>query len=288
MSMTPIYAPYIQTYAQHAPYVTIDEFIAAPNGINLSDIVPKTDDNTNRQALAEVLSEASSEADQYCNQVLAATAETYVGTRPIPSDGRVLVAVANWPIVAVTGYSYGYRSDSLTAATDLSGVTIESLNTLKLPALTSMSANFSLCVTVSYVAGYHNSFTQAASAAADVTVTVDNTLGLVPGMRVSIFDPLNGANELATVLSTTATTITFTAGLRFGHPSGVRVSMMPAAIKRAILLVAGAIIRSKFAQSVVIPGTGGGQPTVTTTTGARVKDDRSEAEKILGNFARVI
>lgn len=287
MSMTPVYAPYLETYAQHQPYVTIDEFVAAPNGINLSELVPNSDANTNRAALAEVLAEASSEADRICHQVLAATSETFVGTVMPQNDGRtLLVAVPNTPIVGVTSYSYGIDSSSLTAVTDSTGIAIESTNLVRLPLL-AYPVGGTQYIEVGYIAGYHNSYLQAQVAAATTVLTVDNTLGLVPGMQVSVFDPINGQNEIVTVSALTPTTITLTAGTQFGHPVGVRVSMMPPAIKRAVLLLAQSMIRSKLVQVMQIPSVDGNvQPTMTTSVGAQVKKDYGDAASILSEFAR--
>lgn len=286
MSM-PVYAPYVQTYAQHQPYVTIDEFVAAPNGINLSEIVPQTDDATNRAALAEVLAEASSEADRICHQVLAASRETWSGWVRVQNDNTLIVVVPFTPIVAVLGYTYASDPASPVTASDLHGVSIESTNTVKLP-VNAYPGGGRQYITLSYVSGFHNSFLTAAPVAGASAITVDNTLGVAPGMQLTINDPINGQNEIVVVASTTATSITLTGVTQYGHPVGARISAMPPAIKRAVLMLAQAAIRSKLTQTIVIPGAGGAQPAVTTTVGAQAMKDHGDAVDILHEYARYV
>jgi hypothetical protein len=283
---TPVFAPYLKTYAQHQPYISIDEFIAAPNGINLSEIVPKADEATNRQALGEVLAQASGEADAFCGpMVLAATPETFSDWVRVQRDGTLIITTPNSPIVSVSDYSWGYDSAALTPDVDMTGVVIESINTVRLPRLY-WGGYSRLYVTLDYVAGYHNSYLTAAGVVATSTLTLDNTYGLVAGMQATLYDPINAQNEIVTVASTTTTTVTLAAPLQFGHPEGARLSTMPVAIKRAILLLSQAIIRSRMSTSIVIPGVGNAQPTMQTTVGAAAAHDRGEAETILNDFAR--
>ena len=71
-------AAYTSTYTTRVPYLTVDEYKAAPTGVDVDQLIPGGTTAQNTAALADAIARGSSWADQICHQVLACTAQTEI------------------------------------------------------------------------------------------------------------------------------------------------------------------------------------------------------------------
>jgi hypothetical protein len=291
---TPVNAPYAVTYSQHEAYVTRDEYTSDPNAVGTSMLVPGGSLAANLQALDQVLVTASSKADNICQQVLAATTETVGGWAQIAPDGYLRIGGLNTPLVQITGFTYGTTPDAQTAAATLTGIDIRQNSVGIPPGMFSPLLTAGAQVptfgpgyyTLSYVAGYANSILRSPALVGATSLTVDNTLGIVPGMPLTIYDPVNLATETVTVLSTTATTITVALPTAFAHPAGVSVSALPPTIKQAVILLATSQIKRKGGSPQTIPNATARPVTEPQFPAGGAEYD--QATKILSSFTKVI
>src|SRR6476660_2780256 len=95
----PALAPYVPTYATRVPYLTAEEYLAAPTGVDPSALIPGGSANANLAALTTVIRKASNYADSLCYQVLAATLDTQVGEYRIRPDCTIRVKLDYSPVV---------------------------------------------------------------------------------------------------------------------------------------------------------------------------------------------
>lgn len=283
----PITAPYASTYTAHEPYLTRDEYITSPNAVDASRLVQGSQANQ-EQALTNVIAKASNWADVICHQVLAATPETWTGYPRIRIGEDTQIPLTYSPIVQVTGFSVGPTQAALTPANDLTGITIMR-KVLHVPAPFFGSQtwpNTRSFAQVDYIAGFANALLTVAAAAGDSTLTVDNTAGIVPGMTLSINDPVNLTSEVVTVSTTTATTVSLAAPILSPHEAGVNVSAMPEAIKQAVVFLTTALIKRRSANTINIQS-GLQAPAIDTAYPSGGAESRSAAE-LLNEFARVV
>lgn len=278
---TPLVAPYVPTYAATEPYATAAEFEAHPTGVNVRDLVPGGTAELIADAEAQLLVEASSEADGYCNQVLACTTEIEYGRHRVDSYGFLQIPVAQFPIVQVNSLSAG-TTGNLSAYTDLSGGTFLGRNILRIPYRGATSAGW-VDTQIEYLAGYANTALAAPIAPGATTLTVNDTLGIVPGLAMRIVDP--GATETVTVASVTGSVVTLTSATTGRHAAGVAVSALPAVIREATILLAAVKVKSKSAQALTIPSVSGGVARTAPDTTA--DNQHAAALQLLHRFVRV-
>jgi hypothetical protein len=283
MPASPVFAPYSQTFATRESYLTVAEYVNSPTAVNVSQLVAGGTALQNADALVQVLARASSWADTICHQVLAATLETQIGKFRQRPDG-ISVVVDFTPVVQVVSVAIGSKATALIELTDLSGVDIDR-KVLILPVAALPSTADRVAVRVAYVAGFANGITIVAAAAGASTLTLDNTLGVGPGMSLMVYDP--GTSEAVTVASTSGNTITLAAPLRYPHATGVNASAMPPIIKQAVVLLASALIKTKGAQAIVMQSMSG-QPSSKQARDVNGTDEESLARMMLRDFARII
>lgn len=282
---TPIYAPFSQSYATREPYITQAEYIASPTGMDVSQLVPGGTVQQNSDTLDQTIDRASSAADMMCNQILAATLEVQADNYRIQPDGSILIACDQSPIFAIYGLSFNG-----VAVTDLSALTSAAISrkVVQIPAAIVANAtptNGYVHAALTYIAGYANSIMTAPSIVGDVTQTFDNTLGFAPGMIVKVNDP--GATETRTVLSVTATTVTYTAPLAYPHAAGVNVSALPPAVKQAVVLLTTALIKTRGDAAFVFASTRE-TPDQKQGIAPGIPDELMDAQMLLANFTRVV
>lgn len=252
---TPIVAPYVPSYTATEPYISAAEFKASPTGLNVNQLAPGRDAAVNADTLATMILNASSWADGICNQVLACTTEIMFGNYRVQGDGRVLIPVTQIPIVQVNSVAIAEPGRPIDIRDDLDGTTFPAPNVVSIPYSGIGRAD----VQIEYLAGYPNTFMTADAAQGVTVLTVTDTLGLVPGSRVTIYDP--GKTEIITVLSTTATTITLAAATTKQHSAGTNVSALPPAVKQAVVLLTAVLIKTRGAQAIVLQSTPGAPST---------------------------
>lgn len=258
---TPIVAPYVPTYAQTQPYATAAEFNNYPTGVNSMEIVPGASPAVLADTLAQLLIEASSEADGICNQVLACTTEVEYARRRVDSSGNLWVPTNQFPIVEVDALSVGVPGQ-MSAYSDLSGGDFPSRNVFRIPYNGVTEDGYGsgwVSAQITYIAGYANALTTSATLAGGTTLVVNSVLGVQPGIALRVYDA--GASENVTVVSVSGQTLTLAAPLAYAHGAGVGVSALPAAIREAVVLLTAAKVKAKASQATVIPSVNGGTVT---------------------------
>jgi len=259
----PVNSPIVTTYASHEPYLTPAEYLASPTGVDTSQLVPGGDPNANMDALKQTIARASSAMDSFCRKVLAATVDTQAGLYRIRSDGTVVIKLKNTPILQVLSVAYGTTQSGVVPMTDLSQIGFGEATIIvpivTLPSLTYPSVGGKLWVTVTYVNGWANSLLTVASSQGANSFTVDNTLGILPGVPLTFYDP--GNTEQLTVLSvTSSTTFTTTTGAQKAHAldanGGPAVSALPPYVKQACVLWTSGLIKTRGDDSFVMPALG--------------------------------
>jgi hypothetical protein len=252
----PIVAPYLPSYATRESYITPAEFLADATGVTVSSLVPGGTPAQNADALASKLLQASGAADSFCHQVLAATVE-------VESDmyryqgGQICIPVRQTPIIQVNSISTG-QPGFLVPMADMSAIQIDRkvVNVPILPAWSGSPVQPSwldrrgrLQAVMTYVAGYANTVLAVASAAGATTLVLADTVGMVPGLGLTVGDP--GAIEVVIILSIAGNTITC-AATRFAHPAGAGLSALPPAVKSAVSIFATALIRNRGTDATVL------------------------------------
>jgi hypothetical protein len=282
------------------PYLTLEEYKAAPTAIDLDNLVfdsqdPEVQDNE----LRNVIARASSWMDTYCNQVLGATVETEQQRSRISTDGSIRFHPRFSPIVALTTFNYGYPTN-MASLGDCSIAWIEdqeiiipnanlgnwtSQGPLSFGSYNGGPSN-QVFLNYTYVAGYTNTTLAADSAIGATSVTVANGTGIIAGQILSIYDGMN--TELVTVASTYtfgSTTVPLTRALVNAHAIGSSFSALPPAIKQAAILVTTAMLKVRGDSSMTMMVTT--QPTMSTPGSDRFSDEMKIAADILNTYARI-
>lgn len=292
MTPTPAVAPYVPSYANRVPYITVGEFQNAPTGVDASQLVVRGSYNDNLSILGTMLARASGWVDAICHQVLACTPEVQVGRYRIRRDGSMWVPLAYSPVVAVTDVSWGYTT-ALTAMTDLSGVWIEGkiaqvpLTNINPSVNGAVASDGTVYAQVGYLAGFPNTVLAAAALVGDSTVTVTSGLGIPAGMPMTLFDAAQ--TEGVTVASGHAfnsTTVELSAPLTYAHDAGTAISALPDQVKQATISLAAALIKTRGAQALSMPSMSS-QPSKKELIGSGGNTDVEVAEALLCDFIRV-
>lgn len=251
------------------PYLTPDEFRRAPTGVDTSALV-RGDSAGNTAALLDQIRAASSWADQLCGQVLGATTDTETGRGYTTRDGMIVVHPRFWPIRAVTSFSYSATPDpsTLTTVTDLSSVWVEEQE-FHVPygagnAFTG-ALGFSgmrggggvrqqMYARWTYVSGFTNSTLAAAAAAGATSFTVDDGTGILPGDVLTVIDgPRTEDVTVGPGYVFGSTTVPTTTALLYDHDqTGVPVTGLPPAVRRAVTLLTAALIRTRSSSSFLM------------------------------------
>lgn len=262
----PAVALYVPTYASRSPYLTSAEYQASPTGVNINQLVVHGTTQANADALKQTIARASSLADSYCYQVLAATLDTQLGRYRVNREGSIKVPLAFTPVVQVSGVQVGPTPSSMSALTDLSNVWVgRKVAEIPLVNLTLGSSSVSgyVYAAVTYVNGFANTVLSVAATAGQSTFTVDSPLGILPGMPLVIHDPAQ--TEHVVVASVAGNVVTATLPLSYPHAVDVNVSALPESIKQATVLLTSALIKTRGSEAIVMQAMHG-QPSKTAST----------------------
>jgi hypothetical protein len=282
------------------PYLTLDEYKAAPTAIDYNNLVVDSSDPAAQDAeLANAIARASSWVDSYCGQVLAATSETEQQRIRFSRDGYLKLHPFYNPVVAVTALSYGTQPNNLVAYSDCSQAWVENQSvvvpftaatqyssagplSLGLPA----SVTGEMFVKYTYVSGYANTTLSADVTAGSSSFVVVDGLGIVAGSRLTIFDGM--ATETVTVRSAYtfgSSTVAISGTLQFAHTAGAAVSALPPAVKEATILATTAFLKVRGDYSMTMGVTSSvGQATPNTSSETF---DLALAKELLHSFRRV-
>lgn len=281
------------------PYITVDEYRQAPTGINVDQLVPR-DPAASRAELANVIARASSLADGYCGQILAATVDTDVARIRVDRDGAVHVHPRQTPIIQVNAFAFGTAPNTLTQVTDLSGVWIEAAE-FHVP-LTSGSVSWQGALQFSAaqsggwaycrwttVSGWPNTTLAATAAAASTSLKVGDATGIVAGItQLAVYDGAQAENVQVAASWTGGTTLPLTAPLLYTHDqTGVAVSALPPDVRQAAILLTTAMIKTRGAAAVVAQSVSQLKAHVAKSGDKSAMDDLELAFLLLAPYRRV-
>lgn len=284
-------APNATTYATRVPYITPGEFRAHPTGVENTKLVPGGTPAANDQALLQVIRRASSLADGMCgNKILAATVDTQSGSYTVQRDGTIRVPLDWSPIVAVDSVTAGIQPGSQITLQQGPDWFLDG-RILQVPTSFGMGCNPGRAyATVRYVNGWANTVFTVAPVAGATSVTLNNALGIVPGMTLSLSG--SEASEFVVVdpsyvpsLATTPTVVPLVAPLAFGYAIGDVCTAFPSDVKLAIIFLTAGIIKARGTKALVMGSTRSAPETETKEQ--EVNEQEMEmAREILSSYRR--
>ncbi len=255
----PAVAPWVPTYATYASYVTVGDFLAEPTGVDTTQLLPGQDAAANKASLARVIARASSQADNICRQVLAATVDVQSGLYRVQRGGAIGIPVPYTPLIQVDGILVGSGPASLAPVPDLSGVRFEQ-KVAWIPlggAQSTGAARLGIAglrgrvyAQMTYVNGHANTLTSASSLAGASSLLVTNPLGVFPGLAMTVYD--SASTEPVVVGSSYvlgSATVPLAAPTRFAHAADVSVSALPPFVRDAVFLLTASLIKTRGAEA---------------------------------------
>jgi hypothetical protein len=260
----PAVATNVTTYAARAPYVTVTEFLNSPTAVQIDNLVLGGTSAAQTEALAVAIERASSWADAYTYQVMAATLDLAYGRARVRSDGTIHFPLPYKPIISVLGISVGSRPSAMTPMGSLVDVVIGQHGTIEFTAYGVLSNGYGNgstgfgvssrpLVQVSYVNGYPNTLTTGTTTAGATTLPVASVLGIYPGSVLTIYDgPSTEAVIVAPTYVPGSLTLTLTAPTASPHTPGVSVSALPPKVKQAVILLTAALIDTSGTDAIVL------------------------------------
>lgn len=240
--------------ATTTPYLTAQEYKDAPTALQANNLIAgNTNQAAQDQELANVILRASAWVDRTCHQSLNAQALTEQKKTVLGRRAEFTFMPDNFPIIALTSLLYGDNPNALSAVSDCSLAWIEGRNIkypasalptfLSSPSLPSYGVGMRY-IRYSYVAGFVNSTIGADVVATATSLTMMNSIGVLPSQTLVIADGI--LSEQVTVSSSYvfgASPILLAAPLAHDHKAGVAIYSMPASIKEATILVTSAFIK---------------------------------------------
>ena len=100
------------------PYLSLAEFKNAPTALDYGNLVVGGNQAAQDAELTNAITRASSWIDQYCNQIIGATADTEQQRTRIRPDGTIRFHPKYFPLIALTAFSWGATPNSLVASQD--------------------------------------------------------------------------------------------------------------------------------------------------------------------------
>lgn len=282
------------------PYLTLDEYKNAPTALDYGNLVQGGNQAAQDAELSNAITRASSWADQYCNQILAATLDTEQQRVRMQPDGTLRIHPKYFPVVSLNSLSFGFYPNQLTPAEDLSGSWIEeqeiifpiSGSTLTMSSQGPLSFGFpstpraETYVNYSYVNGYTVTTLAANTSVGATSLTVESGIGIVAGQELKIFDGANTENiTVASTYTYGSTTVPLVDALTYAHTAGDAVTSLPAAVKQAVILVTSAYLKIRGDASLVLEVTT--RPGEQIAGSQRVGTEVAHAMDILKPFRRI-
>ncbi|MEU5043151.1 hypothetical protein [Streptomyces griseorubiginosus] len=291
------------------PYVSAAAFRAHPTYLDTTGLIPgDPDPDVQTAALTNLLLEASTWADDVCDQPLGA--HLYTQSTRVRADraGMLRLHADHKPVRAVASFSYGSSPTSLTAVASPQ-VWVEDDANLVLTAggastawAGSLQVGFGaspggeVFARLGIVAGYVATQLTTPVTAGATSITVADPTGIEAGGRYRIWEP--GVEETVTVSplwqapapSTipAATSVLLANPVAYDHEAGHDVSGMPADLRLAVI---------KYTMALLMRPDSTAEdefPDASTTSSTRGKESRptglgliSEARKILRSYQRV-
>ncbi len=264
-----IYAGYDTTYTATAPYISVGDYMRAPTGVSVADLVSGGGGADQIEMLAELIDQASSQADAICLQVLGATGDIDTGPLRARHDGTYAVTTRYWPLLELRSFSLG-QPGVLPAAMNLAGASImrnsfvirgRSLGYGSGPGGGPLSfggggrPGVEMIGEWSYVAGWPVTALAITTHPGDAGITVGDTNGIYPGTRLHIRD--GASSESVVVSSLAGPVLTLVSPLISAHvvpgaPDSILVSALPPDVTQAVIRLTSALIKSRSADALVL------------------------------------
>jgi hypothetical protein len=285
-------APIASTYATRVPYVTVAEFKRHPSGTDTKNLVPGQSQAVNDQSLKDILLRASSYADNIVEKVLAATIDTQYGDYSPGRGGLIKVPLDNSPIVGVIDVQLGLAPGSLVPRDDLSGCDLQG-RILSIPVGYGVRGGPSrVYAKVRYVNGWANAQLDSSVNAGATSLTLNNALGVVPGMTLALSGPTAGesvvvADSFVPVSTLASTEVPLAAGTGSAYAMGDVATTMPQSIKLAVILLACSIIKTRGSNAIVMASVHG-KPDQETPFEDGAEGEYGMAVDLLSPYRRVI
>lgn len=309
-------AAYGSTYLTREPYLSTAEFLAAPTGLRLSDIVPANPNNptptTEDQDLAVTMAieDASSWIDELLWQPLAATVQTESLLGRFERDGVLRAYPRQWPIVEVQSASVGPAPEAMAAVTNFANVGLEEQRVNFFPGSVWPTPSFpaiqlgpapripgrDLTIWLTYVAGWPNAFVTEAASSGDTSLSVSTTTGICPPLpsqvggnattQMTLYDGGTRERIVATSQDASTGTIQLQSALRANHPVGSRITGLPPNMRRAMLLATAAFIKTRGGGGYLMNSTKG-QPQKAPPREAMSERDRSLIAQLIYRYRAV-
>ncbi|AFK87709.1 hypothetical protein Tsac_2856 [Thermoanaerobacterium phage THSA-485A] len=265
------------------PYVSPQEFADAPTGLNINDLVPNGTQPQESNALMRVLQRASAWIDNVCQMELRATQNTETKRVWVRKEGWLEIYTNYSPILQVVNLSYRLFAQQEWMPLDTNDVEIMNhyfrWTGFRLPSCAQLSIQYT------YVNGWAVCMLTQAANAGDNSITLDNTLGVMPNTVMTIYD---GANtEQVTVASINQNIVTLNNSLQYAHQAGVHVSSLPDDVRQACIMVASAFIKERRSGSIIMYGSDGRMSNHEPSATGQ-EDELLLAEEILMPYKRVI
>lgn len=240
-------------------YITVEEFRAAPTALSTNNLVPGGDQATQDAELAGLIGRASRWIDSIARQPLYATSGTQSESTRVSGPDVILHARQD-RVKTLNAFSWGYswtalstpsnpacfiEEDRIRVALSNSGVSwTGSLSSLSRPT------GGSVFVTWSYTAGWVTTRLTNPQTIGNLTVTVDNPAGVVPGtiLRFSA----GAVQNTYTVASLLGSVVTLTSALIEAWPAQAGVSEVPDDIKEACILATCHYIKERKGSGLVM------------------------------------
>lgn len=284
------------SYARTHAYLTIGEFRDAPTAVDTSNLIIGGTQLSEDQMLQSIIFRASSWVDEYCGQVLAATAATETGRVRVNRHGEFIVHPSQWPILEVTDFQVGPTA-GLFQSVDLSAIWIDRALFAVPSGYTGASSAGPLQFGIapygrqligrwSYTAGWPVTELRVTANAGDTTITVGDRTGVYGGTILEIYDNIAG-NESAVVAATpTTNTITIGAPLAITHTvtgtAYLPATSLPPAVKQAAIMITACLIRTRGNEALVMDSVHG--PNKVKKTGNTFDANLDIAKELLNPY----
>lgn len=267
--------------ARLTPYISVDMFRRdGRRGVSVDQLAPGGRPADQTAALEQYIESASSYVDSFCQQILAATVDTYVGRYNVGRDGYVIVHPRYRPVIALTAFAIGVTPSQLATLTTLTG-SIVAPNYFSVPAYAgAMPINTNqgpiqfgnpailpgrAYCQYSYQNGFPVTQLTAGVTAGATSISVADTTGIVSGLTwLTIYSGATRYRFLAGTVSTapaggvgtgpgTVACAAVPQAITINESTPVMVSALPADIIQAVVLVTRAFIKDAGSGNVTSP-----------------------------------